>query len=84
MTTSGFASSMTFYIKVTCRVKQSIPLNMKRLFTIALLLATQLTLLAQSNPVFEKLKKGVNQDVSMAFSGSFPKMVHERKFIPSK
>ena len=29
-------------------------------------------------PVFEKLKKGVNQDASMSFSGSYPKVIHER------
>lgn len=28
--------------------------------------------------VFEKLKKGVNQDASMTFVGSFPKVIHER------
>ena len=29
-------------------------------------------------PVFEKLKKGINEDGSMTFSGSYPKVIHER------
>jgi len=28
--------------------------------------------------VFDKLKKGINQDATMPFSGSFPKVIHER------
>lgn len=32
----------------------------------------------EHNPIFEKLKKGINQDASMAFSGVWPKIQHER------
>jgi len=48
------------------------------LFTIASIFVSQFALLAQVNPVFEKLKKGVNQDVSMAYSGVYPKVQYER------